>query len=215
MSQLRAVPEFGAFVASAPFVRLAPRGDGHPVLVLPGLYGGDRSTQPLRWYLRRLGYWVHGWRLGLNQGPDNRTVTGLARRLDEVAERHGKPISIVGWSLGGLYARALSQRSPKSVRLVITMGSPIHAVPWARGPLSVPSTTIFSRSDDVVPVEVALDRPGAQRENVEVRGSHLGLGHNPSVLYVVADRLAQPVGRWAPFEPPAALRRLYPSSSRP
>jgi pimeloyl-ACP methyl ester carboxylesterase len=210
--ELRAVPEFGAFLATSPVLGLAPRGDGHPVLVLPGLGGDDRSTTLLRGYLRYLGYHVHGWRLGTNQGPNERTTAGLTARLDDVAERHGQPISLVGWSLGGVYARALARRSPRSVRLVVTLGSPIRDSSLSRGALLVPATSIYSRTDGVVPYQYSLEDPGAQRENVEVRGSHLGLGHNPAVLWVVADRLAQPPGQWAPFRPPPMLRRLFPAA---
>jgi hypothetical protein len=209
--ELRAVPEFGAFLATSPVLALAARGDGHPVLVLPGLGGDDRSTTLLRGYLRYLGYHVHGWRLGTNQGPNERTTSGLAARLDGLSERHGQPISLVGWSLGGVYARALARRSPRSVRVVVTLGSPLRDSSLSRGALRVPATSIYSRTDAVVPYQYSLDDPGPQRENVEVRGSHLGLGHNPAVLWVVADRLAQPVGAWAPFRPPVMLRRLFPA----
>jgi hypothetical protein len=210
--ELRAVPEFGAFLASSPVLALAPRGDGHPVLVLPGLGGDDRSTTLLRVYLRYLGYHVHGWRLGTNQGPNERTTSGLAARLDGLSERHHQPISLVGWSLGGVYARALARRSPRSVRLVVTLGSPIRDSALSRGGLLVPATSIYSRTDGVVPYQYSLESPGPQRENVEVRGSHLGLGHNPAVLWAVADRLAQPLGHWTPFRPPPMLRRMFPTA---
>jgi pimeloyl-ACP methyl ester carboxylesterase len=210
LRELRAVPEFAAFLGSAPLLRLAPKGDGHPVLVLPGLGADDVSTRPLRWFLRQRGYWVHGWQLGTNRGLSRETTAGLSQRLDQLADRHGQPVSLVGWSMGGVHARSLAGRTPRSVRLVITLGSPLHTGRGAR-PLPVPATSIYSRTDAVVPWRYSLDVPGPRSENVEVRGSHLGLGHNPAVLYVVADRLAQPEGRWAPFSPPAALRRLYPA----
>jgi pimeloyl-ACP methyl ester carboxylesterase len=206
---MRAVPEFAAFLGSTPLLRMAPRGDGHPVLVLPGLGADDVSTRPLRWFLRQRGYWVHGWQLGTNRGPNGQTTTGLSKRLSELADRHGQPVSLVGWSMGGIFARSMAARTPRSVRTVITLGSPIHGT---GGPTSLPmpTTSIYSRSDSVVPYRLSVETPGPRRESVEVRGSHLGLGHNPAVLYVIADRLAQPVGQWAPFRPPAALRRLYP-----
>jgi pimeloyl-ACP methyl ester carboxylesterase len=209
LNELRAVPEFAAFVAALPLLQLAPRGDGHPVLVLPGLGAGDRSTQPLRWFLRSRGYWVHGWKLGTNQGPDDRTTRGLARRLDELADQHGRRISLVGWSMGGVYARFLAQRTPSSVRLVITLGSPI-SMRGAQARPEVPTTSIYSRTDAIVPYQLSLDAPGPRRENVEVRGSHLGLGHNPAVAIVVADRLALPEGVWRPFRPSAVVRSLFP-----
>jgi hypothetical protein len=210
LSEMRAVPEFAAFVASSPLLRLAPRGDGHPVLVLPGWTADDRSTRTLRWYLRNLGYWVHGWGLGVNEGMSAKITAGLADRLDELAGRHGTTVSLVGWSLGGVHARSLAGRSPRSVRQVITLGSPLHVGGRSGGP-PVPTTSIYSRTDSIVPYRSSMDRPGPRRENVEVRGSHLGLGHNPAVLYVVANRLAQPADDWKPFSPPAAVRSLFPS----
>jgi pimeloyl-ACP methyl ester carboxylesterase len=212
--ELRAVPELAAFFGSAPLLRVTPRGDGHPVLVLPGLGANDVSTRPLRWFLRQRGYWVHGWQLGTNRGPNGRTTAALSRRLDDLAERHGQPVSVVGWSMGGVFARSLAARTPGSVRTVITLGSPIHGFGAPRA-LPLPTTSVYSRTDAVVPYHLSIEPWGPLRENVEVRGSHLGLGHNPAVLYVVADRLAQRPGAWEPFSPPAALRRLYPASPPP
>jgi pimeloyl-ACP methyl ester carboxylesterase len=215
LSEMRAVPEFAQFLAASPILSLAPRGDGHPVLVLPGWTADDRSTRTLRWYLRHLGYGVHGWGLGVNEGLTEQIAGRVAERLRELGERYGdRTVSLVGWSLGGVYARALARQTPGSVRTVITLGSPINASrPQARGRLPVPSTSIYSRSDAIVPYRLSLDTPGPRTENVEVRGSHVGLGHNAAALLVVADRLAQPEGSWKPFTPPATLRRLFPSSS--
>jgi pimeloyl-ACP methyl ester carboxylesterase len=212
LGEIRVVPELAAFFGSTPLARLTPRGDGHPVLVLPGLYADDLSTRPLRWFLRQRGYWVHGWQLGTNRGPNSQTTDGLSRRLSQLADRHGQAASIVGWSMGGIFARGLAARTPESVRSVITLGSPLHGYGGPRT-LPMPTTSVYSRTDAVVPWRQSLDRPGPQQESVEVTGSHIGLGHNPAVLYVVADRLAQPVGRWEPFRPPRALRRLYPGFS--
>lgn len=235
----RALFELGAFVAASPALRLVGRGDRHPVLVLPGFTASDRSTQPLRWFLRGQGYWVHGWSLGRNLGPTPRVVDGLDARLTYVFGRHRRRVSLVGWSLGGIYARALARRHPHMVRQVITLGSPFqlrdgdtsaaHAL-WQRlspgfddrtvdelmvpeadkVPLSVPSTAIYSRSDGVVRWYTCLERPGPMRENIEVRGSHSGLGFNPAVLGAVADRLAQREGHWRPFRPPPGAGMLYP-----
>jgi hypothetical protein len=233
----RAVLELGAFAASAPALQLAPKGDGHPVLVLPGLAATDESTRPLRWFLRTRGYHTHGWRLGRNTGPSTRVREGLAHRVRTIARQHERPISIVGWSLGGIYAREIARIAPDVVRQVISLGSPfrslerttrtdvpLHDTPGdpdhsARlrrdvggrgGPLRVPATAVYTRTDGVVPWRLCLEQPGPRCESVEVRGSHIGLGHNPAVLLVVADRLAQPEGTWRPFRPPPAMSALYP-----
>ena len=200
--EARAAPELAAFVAmAAPLVTRAPRGDGHPVLVLPGLGGGDGSTRPMRWFLARLGYRAHGWGLGTNTGPSNDTVAALDALLARLVAEHGQLASIVGWSLGGVYANVLAARRPSVVRQIITLGSPLRMGPSA--PAAVPATSVYSRTDAIVSWRASLLPDGARRENIEVRGSHLGLGHNPQVLIVVADRLALPIGDWRPFRTPA------------
>ena len=121
-----AVLEYGALVAASPFLRVAGRGDRHPVLVLPGFTASDRSTAPLRAFLRTHGYWVHGWGLGRNMGPTAAIVDGIEQRLVTLHQRHGVKVSLVGWSLGGIYARELARLHPESVRQVITLGSPFR-----------------------------------------------------------------------------------------
>ena len=230
--------EAWAALPSLPLLAWAPQGDGHPVLVLPGLAASDESTRPLRWFLRNRGYHTHGWRLGRNTGPSARIRSGLRDRVRAIADQHGRRISLVGWSLGGIYAREIARLAPDAVRQVITLGSPfryldattrsdvpLHDTPGdpdhsgrlrrdlgegVAGTLSVPTTAVYTRTDGVVPWRSCVERPGPRRESIEVRGSHIGLGHNPSVLLVVADRLAQPEGTWAPFRPPAHLAGLYP-----
>jgi len=122
----RAVVDAGLLTSTAPLLGMLPRGDGHPVLVLPGLGAGDPATFVLRRVLRRQGYRSHGWGLGVNLGPTQRTRDGLAARLDELTDRYQTPISLVGWSLGGLYAHQLSWHRTESVRQVITLGSPLR-----------------------------------------------------------------------------------------
>ncbi len=219
-------------------LRGAPRGDGAPVLVLPGLLAGDLSTRPLRAALRGLGHHVHGWRLGRNLGPTPRVEARLRLLAEELLERHGRPFAVVGWSLGGIYARAMAAERPDAVRQVITLGTPfaltepsqtrairayeryshLHVPGYAlpvpdhvRGPLPVPTTSIWSRTDGIVSWTASLETPSPTAENIAVRASHLGLGHSPAVLWAVADRLAQPEGEWRPFRPPPRLRVLYPA----
>jgi pimeloyl-ACP methyl ester carboxylesterase len=122
----RAQAEFVSFTVALPRLRRAPRGDGHPVLVLPGLLAGDDSTRPLRWFLRDHGYDSHGWRLGVNQGPTQETATALLARLRAIAAP-GRRVSLIGWSMGGLFALELAGAVPDSVRQVITLGSPLAA----------------------------------------------------------------------------------------
>jgi hypothetical protein len=223
---LRAGAETAAYVAALPLLTGGTPGDGHRVLVLPGLLADDRSTVGLRHVLRLRGYRAHGWRLGTNIGPTRVIRDGLLERLDALSEGGKEPVSIIGWSLGGILARELGRRYPEKVRGVITLGSPFrlsiedspdathpgrifHAFrPWhtdmidyvqgedQRPPIMVPTTSIYSRLDGVVPWQACVDLDGPLRESVEVTGSHLGMGMNPHVLAIVLDRLAQPSGQW-------------------
>jgi pimeloyl-ACP methyl ester carboxylesterase len=208
---LRAFGELSASLAISPLLARAPRGDGHAVVVLPGLAASDASTLPLRRFLRGLGYHVHGWRLGRNQGPTQRIVSGLETRFSTLRELHeSAPISIVGWSLGGIYAREIARRDPDSVRQVITLGSPFRMTGQARS-LRVPVTNVYTKGDGIVSWRDCIDSPGPRRENIEVRGSHCGLGVNAAALLVIADRLAQPAGTWEPFVPKRRYSMLFPS----
>lgn len=211
LTESRAVLEFGAYGMAFPWFSLLPKGDGHPVLVIPGFGASDRSTIPMRTVLKRLGHDAHGWNLGVNRGPDDALMRAMRKRFETLQERYDEPVSIVGWSLGGVYARGIARRVPDQVRQVITLGSPFRSIEAARGwePPSVPSSAVFSKRDAVVHWENAHEPPGPQRENIEVDGSHFGLGHHPAVIVAVADRLAQPRGEWSPFEPPKPLRRLF------
>ncbi len=237
--ELSAIPEFGAFMLSAPLLLTAPKGIGRRVLVLPGFTAGDVSTAPLRLALRTLGHRPSAWGLGVNVGPDDETVRQLLKLLERLVRQNGGPIDIVGWSLGGIMARLLAMHRPDRVRQVITLGSPIRIEdPNAnvsesvrrlaqlsglqrnrRGHdltvIPVPSTVIYSRQDGVVAASTCLQPVGPTAENIEVRGAHIGLGHNPSVIWAVADRLAQRDGEWKPFRPPSLLARCYPSLDGP
>ncbi len=214
----------GAAASVLPLLRWAPRGEAHPVLVLPGLLASDVSTQVLRTWLRRLGYPVVGWALGRNRGPSTEIDEELPRLVDRLAAEHGTPVSIVGWSLGGIFARTLARKAPRQVRQVISLGSPFATTqPWITGvqrpprpslgrPLPVPSTAVYSRWDGVVDWRTCRQQAGPTSENVAVRSSHLGMGHDPAVLWLVADRLAQPRDGWQPFRRPTrfGLGSLFP-----
>jgi pimeloyl-ACP methyl ester carboxylesterase len=206
-----------------------PHGDGHPVLVMPGFLAGPLSTDLLRNVLRDLGYRVYDWGLGYNLGYRASMNETLPTRLRQIRERAGgRRVSIIGWSAGGIYARELARAFPDDVRSVITLGSPFRGnhqatTAWRvwrvvnrsadavesvsetallrrEQPLSVPTTCIYSKSDGIVAWQCCTSLPAPQTENVEVRSSHLGYGHNVQTLSVIADRLAQPENRWRPFQ---------------
>ncbi|RMH16940.1 MAG: alpha/beta hydrolase [Acidobacteria bacterium] len=230
----RALGEFLSGWAAQPLLRRCPQGDGHPVMVLPGFVASDLSTRPLRGFLRRQGYAARRWGFGRNLGPDGGLEDRMVERLRYLRRVYDRKVSLIGWSLGGVYARELARRAPADVRRVITLGSPFRhpkanhswrLFEWLSGmavdeleperlarmaePPPVPSTAIYSRTDGVTNWRCCVEQEAPQTENVAVPGSHCGLGVNPLALYVIADRLAQPEDGWRPFAPRGPLRLLY------
>lgn len=183
-----------------------------PVLVLPGLAATDRSTVAIRAGLRSLGHPVHGWRLGRNDGPTETIIAGLDARFRELSARYDRPISIVGWSMGGVYAWAIAGRDPELVRSVVALGSPLTGLPdrITPPPPSVPVTSVWSEWDGVVPGHLSTIEEGPLRENVEVRALHYTLGFDPFVAAVVGDRVGRSRADWTPYHPPACLAPAYP-----
>jgi pimeloyl-ACP methyl ester carboxylesterase len=215
MLEGRAVAEYWTMLLAWPLLGRLPRGDGHSVLVLPGFGGSDLGTQPLRRALTRLGYDAHGWGLGRNLGVDRSLRASMGALVERLHRERGK-LSLVGWSLGGIYARELARAAPERVRRVITLGSPFNhhprannadrlyrwinggdeAVDWdgfhrRRVPPPVPCTAVYTKSDGIVHWRCAMEDAAPNTENVEVRGSHTGLGFNVQVLRVIAERLAR------------------------
>lgn len=203
-------------------------GDGHPVIVYPGLGGGPLTTSHLRSRLTRSGFSASDWGGGVNTGPKgdfDQWLADLVQRVHAVqAAHHGRTVSLVGWSLGGVYAREVAKLVPASVRQVITLGTPFaslgstnHAggifkllnrdsaqlTPELEARLRqcppVPFTSVFSKSDGIVPWRGCVEKRTDRAESVEVGASHLGMGTHPEVLRVVTSRLAQPEGRWRPM----------------
>jgi pimeloyl-ACP methyl ester carboxylesterase len=217
-------------------VHLVPRGDGHPVLVVPGLLAGDETTAPLRFFLLGQGYAVHGWGQGPNMGPREGVIETLQGTLAHMQARQQRKVSIIGWSLGGIYAREIARAAPHLVRQVITLGSPLygdsgtgsvseiyhrvsglprggHDMRGREAP-PVPTTSIYSRTDGVVGWGCSVERHGPATDNIEINSaSHTGLGVNPLVWYAIGDRLAQPEDAWAHFEPRGLARLLFPTLS--
>jgi pimeloyl-ACP methyl ester carboxylesterase len=232
----RGLADLATLTLAAPWLSVAPRGDGHGVLVLPGLLASDASTTVLRRFLRLLGYQVRGWSLGRNVGPTSEVLDGLPDVLGALASETDRPVSVIGWSLGGIYARELARQQPKEVRQVVTLGSPfaltdsrqshadrayrrranMHANSRVPGrdqlsqPIAVPSTAVYSRRDGIVSWQACIEPETELHTNVEVRCAHLGFGVDPATLWLVADRLSVPVGERREFRPPGALRSLYP-----
>jgi len=198
-----------------------PPVDCHPVVIFPGLASNHNSIAPLRDFCRKLGYTAYDWGLGVNTGPQGDVdawIDDLARHVRKITAAHGERMSLVGWSLGGICAREVAKKLEGHVRQVITIGTPFggaadqNHLGWITGLSSgrtsrqdkelmarlrrapeVPTTSIFSRSDGVVAWQACIhDGDQEQTEDIEVDGSHCGLGWNPEVLAIVADRLGRP-----------------------
>jgi len=219
----RAFWELGATIAAYPVLRQAPRGDGHPVVVFPGLAASDITTVPLRGFLDAQGFDSHGWKLKLNFGPRKGVLEASIDRVRRFRKSSGRKVSLVGWSLGGVFAREIAKLIPEDVRCVVTLGSPFTGHPKAnnawrfyqlvsghkldddramehvRRPPPVPTTSIFSRTDGIVAWQCSLQPASDHAESIEVQASHLGIGMHAAAWYAIADRLAQPEGRWQPF----------------
>ena len=221
--------EYAATRISGDLMDHWPRGDGHPVLVLPGFLSGPSSTRLLRDSLDRLGYQPSDWGLGWNFGYRPNMLQDLGARVREIQQRSdGQKVSLIGWSAGGIYAREVARALPERVRSVISLGSPFrgnHRATHAAGmwallnrhpdatelmseaarigraePLAVPTTCVYSKNDGIVAWECCTSIPAPRTENIEVRSTHLGYGHNLETLYVIADRLAQREERWRPYQ---------------
>jgi pimeloyl-ACP methyl ester carboxylesterase len=230
--------EYAASLAAAPWLLNAPRGDGHVVIVYPGFLASDFSTRPLRRLLRMLGHEVHGWGQGRNLGARAATLDQALAQLHTLHAKTSRRVSLVGWSLGGLFAREVAKRAPDAVRLVVSLGSPFtgprdanratrtyHRLQRGQAPAPIhhedlhepppcPTTSIFSRTDGIVAWPCSVQAREAQAESIEVRASHLGMGVNPFALYALADRLAQPEGAWQPFDRGGVRRFAYPDPYR-
>jgi pimeloyl-ACP methyl ester carboxylesterase len=168
--------------------------DGPPVLVIPGWAASDRTTRPLREALAEGGWRVHGWKLGFNRGATAETVDHLRRRLSEVG--CGRPVLVVGWSLGGVYARELARAVPEQVLAVVTLGSPFSGdpkqnnvwrlyewiaghkvdeppIPRVTGKPPVPHLALWSRRDGIIAPRAARGLDDERDKAVELRCTHM------------------------------------------
>lgn len=243
MMEGRSVFEMGGYIASAPLFKHMAKGDGHPVLVLPGLAASDLSTIPLRRFLKKRGYQPYAWQQGRNLGLRDQVLENMLAKVDAIFAEHKRKLSIVGWSLGGIFARELAKLRPEKIRFVISLGSPHSGDPKAshatkfyefvsghsvkNPPLqtklsqapSVPTTSIYSKTDGVVAWQNCHQRKpncpnkAKQVENIHAHGSHTGLGVNPSVLFIIADRLAQSEDGWKPFANTGARKIFFRTPS--
>lgn len=214
-------------LASALVPRGRPVGDGHPVMVFPGLGATAFTTRRLRRHLDRSGFEAHDWGLGRNngpQGPVDGWLADLVENVQRLQSSSGRRVSLVGWSLGGVYAREIAKLCPGAVRQVITLGTPVGSLARAhharllyrllngnKAPLTpelqarlrerppVPTTAVYSRNDGVVNWQGCMEKASRRSQSIEVRASHLGMVAHPDVLRLVVDRLALPEDGWKPL----------------
>jgi pimeloyl-ACP methyl ester carboxylesterase len=228
----RATIELGLLKLTWPDIqKFIPKGDGHPVLVLPGFMAHDVTTIILRNHLRDMGYGPYGWENGQNLGLNLKTAAHLKQHLENISTQHDNArVSIIGHSLGGVFARELAREHPHLVRSVITLGSPFgttadnnttpqtlralynilnpdtaHITEDIMGgraltPPPVPTTSILSRRDGVVHWSASLNPATEKSENILIPSSHVGMGMNPIALGIIMNRLAQTDGEWKPYD---------------
>jgi pimeloyl-ACP methyl ester carboxylesterase len=237
----RSIFNFGTFFISIPFLQLTPYGDGHPVLVLPGFLTTDNTTLPLRYFLLSRGYTAKPWELGRNMVNYDVLEKKIIETVIDLHKKYKSKVSLIGWSAGGVMARAIANDVPEYVRQVITMGSPFNGIKnstnletileivtgkhpsemdkivleRAAPTPPVPTTAIFTKLDGIVAWETCVESLEDEKtENVEVYASHLGLGFDPMTLLCIADRLAQPEDNWIPFKNTPAGKMFYSLSGK-
>lgn len=200
-------------------------GDGHAVVIFPGLGANGGSVATLRKHCRSLGYDAFDWGQGFNTGPRgdlDAWLHALKSKVVDLLAGHTQPATLIGWSLGGLYAREIGKLMAGRVRQVITIGTPFNAeadhtnVGWLfrllsgrsaamdpalsrrlRTPPPLRTTSIFSRSDGFVAWQTCRHHKRSSLvHDIEVDGSHIGMGWNRDVLAAVEDRLGQQLGAW-------------------
>ena len=192
------------------------KGDKHPVLVVPGLMCTDFSTTLLRKFINKLGYTAYGWELGRNLGDLKglNDIRNLQNRVAEIRQKHDGKITLVGWSMGGIYTRELAKMNPELFHQVITIGAPFadayapNNVEWfykliknpadvspvwrEQMPISAPimTTAMYSKQDGLVPWEACQEiMQDDLHQNIEVSGSHWGLVTNAEVFAIIAQQI--------------------------
>ncbi len=217
------------WLLATPLKQVMPHGDNHPVMVLPGLGTSDSSTRFMRDFMSDIGYTAYPWGLGHNLGPRGsleKLLSTLAARVRYISDEHaGAKVTLIGWSLGGIYSREVAKLCPDRVRQVITMGTPFkgnlsgtnatllyeilskdksHKDPALMERISVPPpvpfTSLYSKTDGVVHWKCSIEDPSPLTQNIEIPwASHMGLSHNPISLYILANLLHSVDGNWKPF----------------
>lgn len=185
------------------------------VLIIPGFGGGDMSVFPLKKFLRMQDHRAYSWGLGINHSQIEKLIDPLINRLKEISDKHGEPVSIIGWSLGGIFARELARSHPDYINSILTMGSPVIVGPritalkklsgifgWDPAqieqdmitrfdtPIERPITAIYSKLDGIVSWQACIDQWSPDVQHHEVSASHMGMGFSKEVYRIISESLA-------------------------
>jgi hypothetical protein len=233
----RSVVEWVSMLGLYHIIPKKKKGKGKPVLLMPPYLGNDYSTTFVRKYLKAVGFKTYKWELGVNL-INHKYIPKLVERLDEIYEKHQEKVSLVGWSGGGILAKIVANRHPDKVEQLITIGSPVWGVKGMKTPIirtleffrgkrlkernkkflaeleeipNVPITCIYTKTDGLVPWKNCLEAETYRKDikNVEVFGSHCGLGANASVLVTIANSLIENIQGKAPNGRIAKIEKLF------
>tara|TARA_R110001592_G_scaffold63841_2_gene195918 strand:+ start:353 stop:1513 length:1161 start_codon:yes stop_codon:yes gene_type:complete len=215
--ETRSVVEWVSMFGIYPFIPKHKASKNRPVLLMPPYLGNDLSTTFVRNYLRSVGFKTYKWELGVNM-INSKSLPKLIEKLDEIFEKHQEKVSLVGWSGGGIFAKIIANRHPDKVEQLITIGSPVWGVKNMKTPVvrsleflrgrklkerndkfikeleeipDVPVTCIYTKTDGLLPWKHCMEAETLRKDikNIEVFGSHCGMGANASVLLTVANSL--------------------------
>jgi esterase/lipase len=205
-----------------------PKSKNRPVLVIPGFTANDHSTLILRTALLSVGFKPYTWNQGTNLIASDQLLSDLLVRLESIYhENNNTPVTIIGWSMGGFYARALAFMNPKIVNSVITLGTPIKrdfdndelrekykkiGIDVDKYPLNqltvenmkktpvVPSSSIFSKADFLTPVNESQEIETLISENIEVETGHFGMVCDPEALKIIVNRCMEEKATWKRYD---------------
>jgi len=215
--ETRSIAEWSSMFWLYPFIPKHKSKKEKPVLLMPPYLGNDNSTRFVRKYLKSVGFKTYKWDLGVNM-INSKSLPKLIEKLDEIYEKHQEKVSLVGWSGGGIFAKIIANRYPEKVEKLITIGSPVWGVQNMKTPIiktiefvrgtklkernlkfikelevipKVPIICIYTKTDGLIPWKNCMEAETYRNDikNVEVFGSHCGLGANATVLLTVANAL--------------------------
>jgi len=205
--ELRVLLEMGLLPVSLPLLMMAPRGDGHPVLLLPGFMGSESSLAALEFFLRQRGWQVETWGLGRNVGFHAKHASALEQKIRHLHHKTGRKVSLVGWSLGGVFALYGAHQVPECVRSVVTLGSPLSVDP--EGSASPPFVKAMYR---LIAHPMGPSAHAMQPRAKKLRERH-GLPMPLSCLYFAERRRRAAAGSHHRRQPGAA--REHPRAGQP